>query len=128
MDFGAVAYPRSESPEGLDVGFETARIRITPLQTQSFPRFKLQGAFIPLLLARQKKEDIRIVGEPTLLTDSTCVLSWIHAKKFPPVRRILEGILEGSSPPQLCHVLVDENPEDDASRGLHPSELMTTTV
>lgn len=100
--FGAVADLRSESPAGVHAGFVAARTRIAPLKTLSIPRLELQAAVMALRLAQQIKEDTRIqIGEPIFWCDSTCVLSWIHAKKFRFhvfVENRLSEILEGSSP------------------------------
>ena len=63
-------------------------------------------------------------------TDSTCVLSYVNNenKRFQTfVANRIATIHEASSPHQWRYVPSDQNPADDASRGLSANDLLNAT-
>ena len=78
-------------------------------------------------LDRMLRQEIDIqVGESVFWFDSSCVLAYIgnDSRRFHTfVANHVAAIQEASSPSQWCHVSSEQNPTDDASRGLSADAL-----
>ena len=107
-----------------------AKVRLSPLKTETIPRLELQAA----KLAAQQDEFIRRemtidLAPSHFYSDSSIVLAYIknEEKRFQTfVANRVAYIRERSQPAQWSHVPTRENPADHATRGLSPSELIST--
>ncbi|XP_055922692.1 uncharacterized protein LOC129953468 isoform X1 [Eupeodes corollae] len=128
--YSAVLYCRTHRPNGqIFVNIITAKTKVAPIKQISLPRLELCGA---VLLAKLFKKCISATQietynlESYFWTDSTIVLSWIHAlpirwKTF--VANRVSEIQEIANVNQWFHVSSEDNPADCASRGVQPQDL-----
>jgi hypothetical protein len=128
MGFGAVSYARFVYPDrSADVKFLISKSRVAPLKFMTIPRLELNAAVLAARLGAQvqKKHDINFT-RTFYWSDSTTVLSWVKSRscRFNNyVGNRVGEILETSSPGDWNYVPTADNPADDASRGLDPSEF-----
>ena len=127
-DYAAVSYARYGHASGqISVALVTAKARVTPIKSVSIPRLELMAAVLGLRLAETVSEKLEIpLSQRTLWTDSMDVIYWIqgHSRRLKPFvfNRVAE-IQRKSDPAQWRHVPGEQNPADDATRGLDLKNL-----
>ena len=104
-----------------------AKSRLAPIKRLTVPRLELQAA---TLAARQnallRKELDLDLGSSTFWTDSTIVLQYINnteARYHTFVANRVAEIQETTDAKEWRHVPTQDNPADDASRGVPASSL-----
>lgn len=130
--YAAVLYLRVISPDGCRTSLLTSKSKLAPTKTQSIPRLELSGALLLAELYRAVLPQIRtfdLLLEPSVFfSDSQTVLAWLntppHKLKIFVSNRVAR-IQEITHPQQWRHVVSRENPSDAASRGIHPSLLLS---
>ena len=130
VGFGAVIYIRVDYGSSVSVSFVIAKSRVAPLRPLSIPRLELQGAVVGLRLLKETANSIQLpINNVLFWTDSNTVLQWINSKKrrfHTFVANRVAEILDGSKQVQWRHVPGVENPADELSRGLLPTQLSFT--
>jgi hypothetical protein len=125
--FGACCYLRLECEENVDVKFVFAKSRVAPIKTLSIPRLELQAAVLATRIAVSVKKELRLPIHSTLFwTDSKVVLKWLKSEQrrySQFVHRWINEITETSSNEEWRFISGRENPADDCSRGLRPTQL-----
>ncbi|XP_050698781.1 uncharacterized protein LOC126986557 [Eriocheir sinensis] len=128
--YAVVSYVRLQDDVGfVHCSFIAARTRLAPIKTTSIPRLELCAAVLAVSSDAKLRGEISLpIESSTFWTDSMIVLQYIAS----PSRRFhtfvanrLGTIHRLSSPPQWRHVRSEENPADDATRGLPAQVLLT---
>ena len=128
IGYGAVAYIHVAYSDGtVTCAFVLGKSRTAPLRKITIPRLELQAAVLSIRLSERIQREIEIeFSEVHYWTDSEVVLKYIYNdhKRFTVYvgNRVAE-IREKSKPDQWHYCPSEENPSDDASRGLHPADL-----
>ena len=130
--YGAVTYLRFEDIKGnINCTFVMAKSRVTPLKETTIPRLELSVAVVATRLDTIVRKEIDIKIDASLFwTDITCVLSYLSNKnkRFQTfVANRIATIIELSSLTQWRYVPSEQNPADDASRGLPADTLLNGT-
>ena len=127
--YGVVSYLRVIATDGsVNCTIVMAKARLAPIKKLTVPRLELQAA---TLAARQnallRKELNLDLGTSTFWTDSTIVLQYINNTEARyhtfVVNRVAE-IQETTDAREWHHVPTQDNPADDASRGVSASTLL----
>ena len=127
--YGVVSYLRSENHEG-DVwcGFVMAKSRLAPLKTMTIPRLELSAAALAVKVDAMLRRELELqVTDSVFWTDSMIVLQYIcsTSRRFQTfVANRVALIHDGSDPSQWRYVKSEQNPADDASRGLTADEML----
>ena len=121
--YGAVSYLRVTNGQGdIYCSFLIGKSRLSPLKQLTIPRLEVSAAVVAARLDRMLKQEIDMqVGQSVFWSDSSCVLGYIgnDSRRYHTfVANRVAAIQEASSPSQWRHVSSDQNPADDASRGL----------
>ncbi|PFX26710.1 hypothetical protein AWC38_SpisGene8655 [Stylophora pistillata] len=123
LAYAAVSYIRYRHMNGeISVALVTAKARVTPIKLVSVSHLELMAAVLGVRLAETVSEKLEIpIIQHTLWTDSMDVIYWIqgHSRRLKPfvANRVAE-IQRKTDPAQWQHVPGDQNPADDATRGL----------
>ena len=125
--FGAVRYIRMESGKEIDVKFVFAKSRVAPIKGFSIPRIKLQAAVwlnrIASILSKELRLPIRSVR---FWSDSEVGLKWLaleNRRYSSFVLHRVNEVTEASSADNRSFISGLDNPADDCSRGLRPTQL-----
>ena len=126
--YGAVSYLRSMNDKGIiHCSFVMGKARTAPLKSITIPRLELSAAVLATRLDKIIRREIDLpIRDSVFWTDSTCVINYIRSndKRFHTfVANRVAVIRDGSSPSQWRYVSTEENPADDASRGLAISSV-----
>ena len=127
--YGVVSYLRVIATDGsVNCTIVMAKSRLAPIKKLTVPRLELQAA---TLAARQnallRKELNLNLGTSTFWTDSTIVLQYINnteARYHTFVANRVAEIQETTDVREWRHVPTQDNPADDASRGVSASTLL----
>ena len=127
--YGVVSYLRVVTTDGrVNCTLVMAKSRLAPIKKLTVPRLELQAA---TLAARQntllRKELDLDLGPSTFWTDSTIVLQYINnieARYHTFVANRVAEIQDTTDAKEWRHVPTQENPADDASRGVPASSLL----
>ena len=107
------------------------KARVTPLKPITVPRLELAAALLSVKISLVLRKELRYeLTDEIFWTDSQVVLAYINneARRFHTyVANRVQQIREGSSPDQWEYIESNDNPADDASRGLSPSEIAKTS-
>ena len=128
LAYAAVSYARYGHVSGeISIALVTAKARVSPIKSISIPRLELMAAVLGLRLAETVSEKLEIpLSQHTLWTDSMDVVYWIqgHSRQLKPfvANRVAE-IQRKSDPAQWRHVPGEQNPADNATRGLDLKNL-----
>ena len=128
LAYGAVSYARYRYVSGhISAVLVTAKARVAPIKAVSIPRLELMAAVLGVRLAETVSEKLEIsLSQHTVWTDSMDVIYWIrgHSRRLKSfvANRVAE-IQRKSRPTQWRHVPSEENPADDATRGLDLRDL-----
>ena len=126
--YGVVSYLRIRGDDGCVAStLVMAKSRLAPLKKMTIPRLELQAAILATrqdaLLRRELGVDLAC---SQYWTDSTIVLQYIgntEARYHTFVANRVAEIQEATQPEAWHHVPTQDNPADDASRGLLAQEI-----
>ena len=126
--FGTVTYLRIADQSGaVKCTFVMGKSRLTPIKPVTIPCLELSAAVIATRLDRISRNELTLpIAESIFWTDSTCVLQYIENqdKRFQIfVANQVATIRDASSPSQWKYLNTQDNPADDASRGVPPDSL-----
>ncbi|XP_044166590.1 uncharacterized protein LOC122950655 [Acropora millepora] len=113
--------------DGSRVGFVMGKARLAPIHEITIPRLGLTDAVTSVKLSKIIREDLEIeTDEVNYWTDSTTVLKCLSndSKRFHIfLSNRLTVIRNGSSVSDKRYISRDENPVDDASKGLRLQQM-----
>ncbi|XP_042225905.1 uncharacterized protein LOC121868939 [Homarus americanus] len=126
--YGAVSYLRITSGDGAhSTSFVCGRAKLAPLKQQTIPRLELCAAVLAAKADKQLRDELELqIDRSVFWTDSMVTLQYTRntERRFHTfVANRIETIHENSYAEQWRHVSSTQNPADDASRGLHGTEL-----
>jgi len=105
----------------------TAKAKVSLIKAVSILRLELMAAVLGVQLAETVSEKLEIpLSQHTMWTDSMNVIYWIqgHLRRLKLfVANQVAEIQQKSRPTQWQHVPSEENPADDATRGLDLRDL-----
>jgi hypothetical protein len=127
--YGAVAYIRIVDSAGrINCRLVLGKSRLAPMKHMTIPRLELSAAVVAVRMDSMLRRELRLdLGESTFWTDSTIVLQYIKntTRRFQTFVANRVGVIhDGSSPSQWRYVETNDNPADDASRGLNASRMV----
>jgi len=125
---GAVAYLRLVDVfDRIHCSFVMGKARLAPIHEITIPRLELTAAVISVKLSEIIREELEIeTDQVNYRTDSTTVLKCINndSKRFHTFEsNRLTVIRNGSSVSDWRYINRDDNPADDASKGLRLEEM-----
>ena len=98
------------------------KARVTPLKVITIPRLELTAALVSINVSKLLQQELECnVSQEVFWTDSKVVLGYIanDSRRFHVfVANRVQQIRDHTMPSQWRHVRTEENPADDASRGL----------
>ena len=127
--YGTVSYARFVNTDG-DVycTFLIGKTRLAPLKTITIPRLELSAAVVAVRMDQMLRRELRLqVQGSTFWTDSMLVLQYVgnQSKRFQTfVANRVATIHDGSTANQWRYVNSEQNPADDASRGLDALSML----
>ncbi|KAI3351066.1 hypothetical protein L3Q82_005633 [Scortum barcoo] len=130
--YGQCSYLRLQNEEGdVHCVLIIGKSRVSPTKVTTIPRLELSAAVVSVKMSSMLKEELGFTdAEEFFWTDSKVVLGYIRneARRFHTfVANRVQKIHLSSAPQQWRYVPTNENPADHASRGLTPSELLSST-
>ncbi|XP_014676416.1 PREDICTED: uncharacterized protein LOC106816352 [Priapulus caudatus] len=129
--YGAVSYVRQVTHEGkVHCCILMAKARLSPKSMMTIPRLELLAAVEAVKLSKILQRELEIkIDSTTFWTDSMLVLQYIcnESRRFKTfVANRVALIRESTDPSQWRHVDTEQNPADDASRGLTAAEIIAS--
>ena len=129
VGYGAVAYLRFVDVfDRIHCSFVMGKARLAPIHEITIPRLELSAAVISVKLNQIIREELEIkIDQVNYWTDSTTVLKCLNndTKRFHTFEsNRLTTIRSLSSTSDWRYVNRDDNPADDASKGLRLDEMM----
>lgn len=107
------------------------KARVSPLKPITIPRMELAAAVTSVRVSQMLRRELTLpVDEEVFWTDSQVVKAYINneARRFHTyVANRVQQIRDHTSPTQWKYVESQNNPADDASRGLSPKSLLQTS-
>lgn len=130
--YGQCSYLKLQNKEGdVHCALVVGKSRVSPSKVTTVPRLELTAAVVSVKISNMLKEEFGSADtEEFFWTDSKAVLGYIknEARRFHTfVANRVQKIHLSSAPQQWRYVPTNENPADHASRGLTPSELLSST-
>lgn len=124
--YGQASYIRYVSTDGrVHCMLVMAKSRVAPIKRPTIPRLELTAAVLSVKVSISLKKELDVhIDEEFFWTDSQVVLSYIsnESKRFHIfVANRVQFIHDNCSTHQWRYVPSNENPADDASRGLNSS-------
>ncbi|XP_062537982.1 uncharacterized protein LOC134206294 [Armigeres subalbatus] len=126
--YGACCFVRMESAEGIRVQLLTSKSKVAPLSTHhSIARLELCAAHLATQLFKKVDASLKTTTIAYFWSDSSTVLQWLRAvstrwKTF--VANRVSKIQATTSIDHWRHIAGSENPADDISRGLNPTDII----
>ncbi|XP_062538337.1 uncharacterized protein LOC134206623 [Armigeres subalbatus] len=126
--YGACCFVRTESAEGIRVQLLTSKSKVAPLSTHhSIARLELCAAHLATQLFKKVDASLKTTTTAYFWSDSSTVLQWLRAvptrwKTF--VANRVSKIQATTSIDHWRHIAGSENPADDISRGLNPTDII----
>ena len=129
VGYGAVAYLRLVDVfDRIHCSFVMGKARLAPIHEITIPRLELTAAVISVKLSEIIREELEIkIDRVSYWTDSTTVLKCLSndSKRFHTFEsNRLTVIRNGSSVSDWRYINRDDNPADDASKGLRLQEMV----
>jgi hypothetical protein len=127
LAYGACCYARSESDDRIYTQLVCSKSKVAPLATKhSIARLELCAAVLSTRLLQKVNRSVRFSAEVFFWSDSTTVLQWLASspsrwKTF--VANRVSTIQSNTVGHTWRHIPGNENPADELSRGLTPTEL-----
>ncbi|KAL0146847.1 hypothetical protein M9458_057786, partial [Cirrhinus mrigala] len=124
--YGTVSYLLNERGEK-HCSFLMGKSRVAPLKRVTIPRLELTAAVVAVKVDKMLQQEMQVpLQQSVFWTDSTTVLKYIASetarfKMF--VANRISLIREATKPSQWKYVRTNENPADQASRGLKAKSL-----
>ena len=126
--YGAVVYLRQVNEQGIvSVSFILGKSRIAPMKATTIPKLELTAALTSVKLAQLARRELMIDVDVIYYTDSTAVLAYItnDQQRWPIfVANRVSCIRKFSNPSQWHYIRSEDNPADQASRGLTAPEIL----
>ena len=127
--YGAASYLRlTMEDDTVHTCLLMAKSRLAPLKGATIPRLELAGALESVRLDKILIEELDIPLTPSVLwVDSQIVLWYLNSseRRFQTyVANRVAKITEHTNPEQWRYIPTENNPGDDASRGLNAKDLM----
>jgi hypothetical protein len=131
VGYGCVAYLRTTAvSDQPTVSFVFGKSRVAPLKQVSIPRLELQAATLAVRVATMIACEIELpIVSRFFWTDSMTVLGYVQntsTRYHTFVANRLAEIHDNSSSTEWRYVPSEENPADDASRGMAASHFQET--
>ncbi|XP_067055972.1 uncharacterized protein [Acropora muricata] len=128
VGYGAVAYLRLVDVfDPIHCSFVMGKARLAPIHEITIPRLELTAAVISVKLSKIIREELEIeTDQVNYWMDSTTVLKCLgnDSKRFHTFEsNRLTVIRDGSSVSDWRYISRDDNPADDASKGLRLQEM-----
>jgi hypothetical protein len=126
--YGQCSYLRLVNAKNkVHCAFVMGKSRVSPLKPTTIPRLELTAAVVSVKVSSILCDELDLVNAVEVFwTDSQVVLGYINndARRFHVfVANRVQEIRDNTSPDQWKYVQSDENPADDASRGLSAQQL-----
>nr|XP_034195313.1 uncharacterized protein LOC117611471 [Osmia lignaria] len=129
--YAAVVYLRVSKGEVSVTTLLVAKTKVAPVKAVSIPRLELCGAVLLSKLIAEVQRGLNVPATITAWTDSSVTLHWIrgHASTWKPFVAHRVATVQSNVPPQNWrHVATKHNPADLATRGITPSELLSSQL
>ncbi|XP_065085296.1 uncharacterized protein LOC135707411 [Ochlerotatus camptorhynchus] len=126
--YGTCCYVRTESMVGVFVHLLTSKSKVVPLSTHhSIARLELCAAHLATQLYKKVEATLKVSATAFFWSDSSTVLQWLRAspnrwKTF--VANRVSKIQTTTDINHWRHIAGLENPADDISRGLNPTDIL----
>ncbi|XP_072040573.1 uncharacterized protein [Amphiura filiformis] len=133
VGYGQCSYLRQvDDKQQVHCSLVMGKARVAPLKVTTIPRLELTAALVSVKVSAMLKKELRHQQEiqEIFWTDSKVVLGYIanESRRFHIfVANRVQKIRDSTDPVQWRFVKTDENPADDASRGISAQELTTTS-
>ena len=126
--YGQCSYLRIvDEKDRIHCSLVMGKARVTPLKPTTIPRLELAAAVVSVKASEALSQDLEYEPmDETFWTDSMVVKAYIQneARRFHTfVANRVQQIREHTSPDQWVYVASEDNPADDASRGLSVKQL-----
>ena len=129
--YGSVIYLRCIYADGsVSVSFVVGKCRLAPSKQVSIPRLELTAAVLSTRLYVQVTSAFKATLPVTFYTDSMVTLMYLRSEtgRFPLfVANRVQAILDQSRASQWRYVPSELNPADEASRGVVPKKLLSSS-
>ena len=116
-----------ESGNDIDVKFVFAKSRVAPIKGLSIPRLELQAAVLASRITSMVRKELRLpIRSVRFWSDSEIVLKWLASenRRYSSfVHHRVNEVTEASSADDWSFISGIDNPADDCSRGLRPTQL-----
>ncbi|XP_017875054.1 uncharacterized protein LOC108621956 [Ceratina calcarata] len=129
--YSAAVYMRVAYAEDTSTVLLVAKTKVAPVKAVSVPRLELCGAVLLAKLLVTVKNGLDVTTTITAWTDSSVALCWIkgHASLWKPFVAHRVATIQGHIPSNCWrHVGTASNPADLATRGIQPSELLSSDL
>ena len=128
--YGQCSYLRLvDDQDRVHCAFVMGKARVTPLKAMTIPRLELSAAVLSVRMSNLlKRELFHQEVKEVFWTDSKVVLGYIcnESRRFHVfVANRVQKIRDSTDPVQWQFVKTDNNPADDASRGISARDLTT---
>ena len=129
--YSQCSYFRMVNAQGkVHCSFVIGNSRVTPLKAVTVPRLELTAAVVSVKVSEQLRRELDMsITQEFFWTDSQVVLGYIgnEVRRFHVfVANRVQQIQESSSVDQWMYVDTKQNPADEGSRGLQPSQLASS--
>ncbi|XP_064644727.1 uncharacterized protein LOC135498401 [Lineus longissimus] len=131
--YGQCSYARMINSQGqIHCSLIMGKARVAPLRPVTIPRLELTAAVLSAKVAATLRRELSLeIDEETLWTDSKVTLGYIQneARRFHVfVSNRVQQIRDSSEPSQWKHVRGQDNPADEASRGMTVEKFITGSM
>lgn len=126
--YGQCSYLRLINEDGkIHCAFVMGKSRVTPIKPVTIPRLELTAALCSVKVAQQLRQELDYhIDQEFFWTDSKVVLGYVgnESRRFHVfVANRVQEIQDNTSMEQWRYIKSEQNPADDASRGIKANEL-----
>ncbi|XP_053389483.1 uncharacterized protein LOC123532195 [Mercenaria mercenaria] len=124
----SVAFLKTVTEDGnIHVGYAFGKAKVAPKHGHTIPRLELCAAVLAVEITEAVSEELSISpSKITYYTDSKVVLGYLNNRTrrfYIYVENRVSRILRFSKPSQWLYIETSNNPADEGTRGMKPSEL-----